>query len=98
MINYTIHTHALARPGIAKAPVPVLTAPPTGQKLALDTASAAIPGPCELRILPDEDVWLDVRGASGDLNTAASPLKLLAGQVAWFELGIGTFYIRGSAA
>lgn len=98
MINYTIHAHALARAGIAKAAVPVMAVPPAGQRLALGVASAVIVGPCEIRVLTDEDVWFDVRPSAVALDPSTSPMKLLAGTENWYELPAGPNYIMGSAA
>ncbi|WP_066667323.1 MULTISPECIES: hypothetical protein [unclassified Sphingomonas] len=98
MINYTVHAHALARTGIAKAAVPLMRVPPAGERLGLGVASAVISGPCEIRVLPDEDIYFDVRNVAADLNPAASPMKLLAGTENWFELPQGPHYIQGSAA
>jgi hypothetical protein len=103
MLNYTIHGNTASGTGqpqsLPELPVRDGTGDFRGERLALDTASAAIRGPCELRLDADEDVTIDVRDDAGDLAPGASPLVLRAGVAAWFSLPAGeAWYISASAA
>ena len=69
-----------------------------GERLALNTASAEIVGPCELFLNPDEDQWLDIANATADLDPATSPLKLTASVDRCFTLPPGIWYIKATAA
>jgi hypothetical protein len=79
-------------------PLPVLPAKAHGQRLALDTASATITGPCEIIVVADENVWLDCQPADDTLDPTASALKLIASQPRAFRLLKGTYKLRGTAA
>lgn len=78
-------------------PLPVLPAKKHGERLALNTDSAVITGPCEVIITPDETVWLDCQRVGTALAPANSALKLVAGQPRAFRLLSGTFKLKGIA-
>lgn len=73
-----------------------------GERLALDSESVNINGPCELHIIADEDVWIDIGKVSADdtvsLDPATSPMKLVAGMAYWFSIAAGKWRIEGTAA
>lgn len=95
-LNYTLHQLNTDETGQAQT-LPYLSADPVGQRLALDTASVAIVGPCELHLHPDEDVFLDIRQDASDLDPASSSLKIAAGPRE-YRLPRGTWYIEATAA
>jgi hypothetical protein len=65
--------------------------------LALGAASVGITGPCEICLVPEEKVRLDVRAAINMLDPASSPLVLPANLPTWFHLDGGTWYLKASA-
>ena len=72
-----------------------------GQKsLALGANSAAIAGPCEICLVPEEKVRLDIRKTAdvGALAPADSPLILPAGSPSWFYLAEGSWTLKVAAA
>lgn len=96
MLNYTKHFPN----GIFSGPPQAAPSLPHqgGQRLALDTTSEEIVGPCELCLNPDEDVWLGIAAASADLDPSTSPLKLTASVDRYFSLPAGIWYLEATAA
>lgn len=101
-INYTIHPEsAMGNNANQSRPAPMLQRH-GGERLALGSASANINGPCELHLVADEDVWIDIGKVDAEdnvtLDAAASPMKLVAGMPYWFSVGAGKWRIEGAAA
>ncbi|WP_414902456.1 hypothetical protein ACMT1E_04300 [Sphingomonas flavalba] len=97
-LNYSIHNPSGLRTGAAQ-PLPFGPLPGRGQvDLAENTASGAIAGPCEVRLLAGEDCRVDMRGGAGDLAPAGSPFVLKAGQPEWIAVPMGeTCYLSWAA-
>lgn len=94
-LNYTVHIYA--QPVFGNLPHGPSVPPQDGQVLALNTNSDAITGPCELVMVPDEKVRLDVKQTTGALDPATSPLVLLANLERRFSVGPGIWYVKATA-
>lgn len=96
-LRYTVHNPAALRNG---SPDSVATLPHVaGQSLAMDAPSATIVGPCELRLLPEEEIKLDVKALAdaASLDSANSTLVLLIDVAERFSLGAGSWKIQATA-
>lgn len=94
-IAYTVHKDMTSLWG-QPHPFPVLP-PVGGETLAVDTASAAIRGPCVLSIAADADHLIAIGPAAGELDTATATLLVPADQSRSFFLENGTWYIEAGA-
>lgn len=96
-LNYSVFNPRRSQNG---SMVPAHNGPPVDSKaLATSTDSAAIPGPCELVLLPDEDQRVKItKGSAPGSDPAATDMKLIAKVARSFDLGPGTWYVRWVAA
>lgn len=63
--------------------------------LAASTDSAAIVGPCQLVLIPDEGQRVVLtKGAAAGADPAVTGMKLVAGGARAFDLGAGNWFVR----
>ncbi len=98
-LNYIILPQSSGGNGPTNSlPAPVLRHDGGERALAHGTPSGNIVGPCEIRIVADEDCWLDVALSTGALDTATTPLKLIANTPEIYSILPGTWKIQSAAA
>jgi hypothetical protein len=70
----------------------------SGQRnLASATNSAAIVGPCIIRLYADEVMYVDIEPTTAALDTSTTPYKIGVG-TEWMIVDAGTFYLKWVAA
>lgn len=98
-LNYSIHPESGRGNGANNSlPAPILRHDGGQRGLAHGTPSADIIGPCEIRLVADEDCWLDVALGAGALDTATAPMKLIANTPEIYSILPGTWKIQSAAA
>lgn len=83
-----------------KAPIPQPIVAQGRRDLPMDTNSDAIIGPCELRIVPGEAGWLDVKRVAAELDTGSETAsELIAGVEFWVSCeNKGNYFIKWTPA
>jgi hypothetical protein len=93
-LNYAIFPQS----GLGNGPNHSLPAPVLrldgGQRLAHNTLSDSITGPCEIYVFSDEECWLSIDETGTEPNPGNSPLKIPADVPLMFSILKGSWNIK----